>query len=371
MGKIPSYNTISDWVKKCGLDVYRSSGEVYKKQDYAQVVDESMMIGSEKLLVTLGIPSAHQGRALDHGDASVLDISVSNSWTGEGVKARLQEAARKVGHQPRYVVSDNASVMNKAIRLSGINHHRDISHTLGMYLERTYKHATDFKQYVKSMTEVKFKHNMKVSAYLLPPTQRTVARFINLSGWVKWSAGMLKIYHTLSPQEKAIFCFIPANASLIEELEQVTNCVQSIEKTCKHQGLSIASFAQCRQHIERHLFSGNERMSKLADNMLCFLRSEVALLESDKEVRNNSSDIIESVFGTYKARKSPNKLYGVTPFVLFIPMYTQLKRTKDAKRFGFKDRLQRVRLRDIENWRRNNLSPNLVSKRTKTLRNTG
>ena len=63
--KIPGYNTIEDWVKKFGLDAYNSSGESFEGKDYANVIDESMMIGSEKLLVTLGVPAAHQeiGRA--------------------------------------------------------------------------------------------------------------------------------------------------------------------------------------------------------------------------------------------------------------------------------------------------------------------
>lgn len=41
-------------------------------------------------------------------------------------------------------------------------------------------------------------------------------------------------------------------------------------------------------------------MIKLACDVLSFLKSEVAMIESDQDVRNNSSDIIESVFGTYK-----------------------------------------------------------------------
>ena len=185
MGKTPSYNTVGNWIKKFGLDVYTLSGKPFKDKAYAEVIDESMMIGSEKLLVTLAIPSAHQERPLCHNDVSILDLSVSTGWTGEGVQSQLQKATEKVGHPPEYVISDNASIMNKGIRLCGFDQHRDISHSLGMYLERTYKNASDFKAYLKHLSDVKFKYNMGKAAYLLPPTQRTVARFINLSNWVK------------------------------------------------------------------------------------------------------------------------------------------------------------------------------------------
>src|SRR5690554_7239843 len=97
------------------------------------------------------------------------------------------------------------------------------------------------------MTEPKFKYNMKKTAYLLPPTQRTVARFINLSEWVKWSSKMLLNYHTLSAEERAVFSFVPKNASLIEELTEVVACVNKIEHLCKHKGLSKQTANQCRQ----------------------------------------------------------------------------------------------------------------------------
>jgi hypothetical protein len=368
LGEVPSYNTIGNWVKKYGLDVYNLSGKSLKGQDYAEVIDGSMMIGSEKLLLTPAVPSAHQGRPLCHSDVSVLDLSVSTGWTGESVKTQLGKATEKVGHVPGYVISDNASIMAKGIRLSGIAHHRDISHSLGMYLERTYKEASDFKAYVKEMADVKFKHNMKKIACLLPPTQRTIARFINLSGWVKWSCKMLDVYHTLSCEEQSIFSFIPASASLINELPDVVDCAESIESICKHQGFSRESFGQCQLQTRKKLFTGNSRMIQLGCGMLNFLNTEASLLKSNKDVHNNSSDIIESVFGTCKARKSPNKLHGVTPFILFIPAHIQLLKNKNAKNYLFKERLERIYLKDIDTWASGNLSTNLVSKRTQILK---
>ena len=369
--EIPSYNTVEDWVKKIGLDVYNTSGELLENKGYADVIDDSMMIGNEKLLVTLAVPAKHLGHPLCHDEVSVLDMSVSTGWTGESVKAQLEKSAKKVGHQPEYVISDNASIMNKGIRLLGVNHHHDISHSLGMYLKRTYEQANDFQMYVKNMADVKFKYNMTKVAYLLPPTQRTVARFINLSNWVKWSHKMLNVYQTFSSEEKSIFSFIPANTSLIDELSKVMHWVESIESICKHQGFSKDTFLQCKSQIEKHLTTGNCRMIKFGCDILNFLTMEASLLDSNETVHNNSSDIIESVFGTYKMRKSPNKLYGVTPFVLFIPAQTQLLKSKGGKSYLIKERLERTKLKHIDDWVTENLSPNLVSIRTKKLMKTG
>ena len=58
--------------------------------------------------------------------------------------------------------------------------------------------------------------------------------------------------------------------------------------------------------------------------MLDYFKKEEALLVDDVQNDNISSDIIESDFGIFKSKKSPNKLYGITPFVLLIPLYPKL-----------------------------------------------
>lgn len=371
LGIIPCYNTIENWVKKCGLKVYETAGDSLHGADYAQIVDESMMIGSEKLLLTLGVPAEHQGRPLNCGNVNILDIAVSESWNGEGVAKQLKTASRKVGHNPLYVISDNASIMNKGVRCAELNHQHDISHSLGMYLERAYKEELDFKDYIKLMTEPKFKYNMKKIAYLLPPTQRTISRFINLSGWVKWSSKMLDIHHTLQADEQKVFSFIPANASLIDELSEVTRCIKSIEHICKHDGLSKKTVCKCQKEIERYLLCGNSRMIHLGERIIKFLTKEAMLIGADVAVHNNSSDILESLFGRYKARKSPNKLNGVTPYILFVPIYTRLSKDSQAKKFDFKATLEDKRMREIDAWAKDNLSQNLLQLRSKCLQKAG
>lgn len=162
------------------------------------IVDESMMIGSQKLLFTLGIPCRRPARPLTPADVSILDMAVSSSWNSQGVKQQLLLSSQKAGSLPRYVVSDNASIMRGGISQAGLAHQRDISHSLGMFLERNYKKEPDFMAYTRSMSQAEFKNNMKNTAYLLPPRQRTVARFINLSAWVQWSEKILSVYPTLS-----------------------------------------------------------------------------------------------------------------------------------------------------------------------------
>ena len=50
-GKVPAYTTIGYWTQELGLSVYKESCSLFKDKRYALIVDESMMIGSEKLLL--------------------------------------------------------------------------------------------------------------------------------------------------------------------------------------------------------------------------------------------------------------------------------------------------------------------------------
>lgn len=367
LGKIPSHNSIENWVKKCGLSVYEEESQKLQSTSYAQIVDESMMIGSEKLLLTLSIPAQHQGRSLDYNDVTFLDIAVAESWNGEKIGAQLKAASDKVGSKPEYIISDNASVMAKGVRCTGINHVKDISHSLAMFMERAYKNEVDFKEYLKLMTEPKFKYNMKKIAYLLPPTQRTDSRFLNVREWINWSSKMLKKYHILSEEERRVFSFVPLNASLIEELSEVGECVNTIESICKKRGLSKQTEYKCKQAIKKYLFSGNERMRKLGESIYKFLTEQTEQIPEGMTY-NNSSDIIESIFGKYKARKSLNKLNGVTSYILFLPICAKLSSASKERVYDFKHALESKKMKHLEEWRKNNLTQNLAQLRTNRLK---
>ena len=55
-------------------------------------------------------------------------------------------------------------------------------------------------------------------------------------------------------------------------------------------------------------------------------------------------------------KMSPNKLYGITPFVLFLPLYAKFKNENAAKTFNFKERLVRVKLKDIDAYASEHIS---------------
>jgi hypothetical protein len=364
---LPCHNSIENWVKKSGLSIYKEPGGKITKQDYGVIIDESMMVGSEKLVMTLGCKAKHPGKPLSHNDVEVLGMSIRSSWNGAAITSELNNISKRSGHAPAYVISDNAGIMNKGVCDSKLLHIRDISHSLGMFMKRIYDNDQEFKSYMKELAQVKFREVMNPVAYLLPPKQRSIARFMNLSPVVNRSK-ILKNYHNLTEKEQKTFSFCRRYASFIDELQNVLRCVNSIEREIKRNGLSHNSVKICRGYIKQYLLSANERMTKMAAQIIQYLNEEVEKLPSSKSCWNASSDVLESIFGVYKSRKSPNSLYGVTSYILFLPLHTRIGTKEKIIDFDFKHSLESVFMREIEQWKRENLSENQVSKRVEKLK---
>lgn len=107
-GKVPSYTTVRNWMLKLGLSVYEE--DKTSAEAYAVMMDESITVNRQKLLLTLGIPSAHQGRPLEHSDVAVLDMRVADSNKKEDVRDAVDTVVSKVGHAPDYGVSDGVII---------------------------------------------------------------------------------------------------------------------------------------------------------------------------------------------------------------------------------------------------------------------
>ena len=87
-GKVPSHQTILDWVVKCGLSI---SKDVYKKESLRQlnsqmeegyhiIMDNSVNYNNQELHLELAAPARHLGHAPMHTDVRVVNMSVGTSW---------------------------------------------------------------------------------------------------------------------------------------------------------------------------------------------------------------------------------------------------------------------------------------------------
>ena len=96
------------------------------------------MTNKEKLLLVSGIPSEHTDKPLNHDDITVLGMHIGKSFKRDDVREAIEKASGKAGDSPEYGISDGAHNLVGGFRDAGIDHHLDISHTLGNCMEHVY-----------------------------------------------------------------------------------------------------------------------------------------------------------------------------------------------------------------------------------------
>lgn len=372
-GELPSHTEISNWAKKNGLATYTDSGNKLSGMEYCEIIDESITVGKQKLLLTLAAPSVPEGHPLRHEDVDVLGIAVAPSWDGDGVKQEIEHCSRKAGHAPEYIVSDNGVNLAKGIRESGITHHRDISHSIGLILEDTYKGQSDFEEFTAKLNATRLKYHLTDTAFLLPPKQRAIARFMNLFDWVRWAADVLRVYPTLDQKQQEALAFVVENRPLIEELSSVMECIRTIEQRCKRDGISQETAKLCAWAASKLITSGtaNRRTIVTGSKIGLYLIGEAEKIAGKDKAHVISSDIIESTFGWFKTRKPCNKLCGVTASVLNIATIGKLSTKEGRANFDFKGNMESIRLVDIKEWKDLNLFDNWAVNRKAVLKKVG
>ena len=374
IGEGISHQTVSDWVKTFGLAMYSEARNYIKtsKMKYALIIDESITIGSQKLLLILAVPSEHSGHALTHDDVKVVGMYVASSWNSVNIAEKLREIIADVSYKPEYLLSDNGHNLVKSACDLEIPRHRDIGHTFGVFLKEAYGEDIEFKEFTIEMGKARLKYHLTNKAYLLPPNQRAISRFLNCFDWVEWGNCIIDNFDVLSAEEQLAFAFVPRHEDMLRELRHVMDCYKYIMERVKNEGLSVKLYHELRYYIIReHLDAKKDKSRRVLVNIIRYMDEEVSMLKPGERAHNLSSDIIESTFGVYKDRKSPNNLYGVTTFVLFIPAHAGVINWHDSKSIDIKRIFEQYHLKDVEKWKDENLMTNWVIRRSQTLKKVG
>ena len=109
--EIPCHNSIRNWIEKSGYFTYCRPALKTSDLSYGEIIDESMQIGSEKLLLSLGVKADKTDETpLTVSDVEILDISVEKNWNGALICNKLKETATAMGRLPAYVVGKRAKV---------------------------------------------------------------------------------------------------------------------------------------------------------------------------------------------------------------------------------------------------------------------
>lgn len=358
----PSFSTTKLWVKKIGYVKLTSPKE--KADDWILILDESIGIGQEKVLVILGIRQSNIDftRPLKLQDMEPLLVKSSEKWTGHDIGQELKIIKEKL-EGVIYAVTDGGSSLKLGLKNAGINRVYDITHAIAIFLDRIYRNDVVFKGFTHNAGQMRFKLCCSKSAHLIPPNQRSKSRFLNIDILSKWAITALNAYNSnkLSNEEKKQLEWIKEIDCFVKEMDLLISKIQDISIILKNEGLSKETKGKCIKLLKNFK---KERLLEFKKHMIKYLNENTICITKHKEKLLCCSDVIESTFGKYKNELSKNPMCGITDLVLIIPAFTASLTPEWVK-----EAIDSCTVKDIQKWNKENLCASLLTKRKTAFNN--
>lgn len=354
-------NTIQNWVSKTGLHRLENyENELYDKK-VCFIIDESIRLGNEKLLLILACRADKENEeALNYQDVEVCYMKGSESWTGEAIKEAIEEVLLEKDYELDYIISDEATNLKKAVRLLEVQHVPDLSHAMGTCLRRTFEKEELYKLFIKQIGAYQSKGVNRSYSYVCPPKQRSKARFMNQKKIIKWAVSTLGKFDQLSDEAGNFFSQLTDHKEIIAILDACIILAEQIALPLKKLGLS-------KERIQTALDVLDEAEKEAIGLLVVFIQHLRGYLKQYQEYilkRGGNcqicSDVIESMFGTYKSKVSENPLMGVTLLSLELPALC-MKPTELSE--NIRAALEEVSILDLQTWRTEHSVKNQVVKR--------
>jgi hypothetical protein len=315
---IPSHTTVLNWVKKQGISQFGDK-ESYRHSQWVLVVDESIQFGNKKLLLAFAIPEerCQKSQALSYKDLTPLVMKVSDSWKSEHIVSAIGEHIDV--EQVAYCVSDTGSNLTNSFKTLNFIHVADVNHKFSLMIKSIFEKDVSFNACTKALALLRTQKSMSKMARIVPPNQRIVSRFMNLTPLFEWGMTMIRLLDTseLTAEEKAALSFLKSFEGMIIEVYHILTGLNKIQKLLKNEGFNNKS-AKKAMSIFPKIKSVNSLKIK---------KQLKAYFEDLKHKAKGkticcSSDIIESCFGKHKEIVKGNKTVGISDLCLCIAAIT-------------------------------------------------
>lgn len=357
--KVPTHTTLLNWIHKLGY--YQLTRPKEKSDDWVIILDESIQLGQDKVLVIFGIreKDIDFSRPLRFQDLSILKEKVRKTWNGELIKYEIDDLRMELGNI-KYAVGDYGGDLKKGLKLTNIPHVHDITHKIALFLEKMFKNNVEYLELTKKMSEMRIKYAQTNAAHIIPPKQRVKSRYQNIKTISNWCIKTLKaiengkIKGELYDKVKWILKY----KQFITDLSELNNMICNIEKIFKHNGFSKSTEKECIEKVEELKTDIGLDFKERFKEYLVATRK--LLPNADKILM--TSDIIESAFGKYKNYVSSNPMAGITNLILCIAAFTSSLDESEIK-----EALETTTINDIKKWTNEFVGKTLYQKRREIL----
>ena len=317
----PSHVTIRNWVLRCGL--YEMDGTEKKSGNYAGIIDESIEIGGEKLLLLLGVKlndDKSHCAPLGMSDVEVLGLEVQKTWNGSDVSEFVE--GREEHHSKmklRYMISDGGSALLSALRKLGLSGVRDCTHIMMNLAKKLFSDNAELSEFCAKVGRLRQCFILTEMGHLLPSKLRNKDRFLRIFTLTDWHRRIMSHWDSLPIAIQQKLDFLLDSKNLINQMEQIRELISITAKLLKSSGINSVTTdiweGRIREYAKENILTSTsesfiEPIRKYLEN-----HAELALKHGQLLC---CTDIIESIFGRYKNKGGMNV---ISADVLKIALY--------------------------------------------------
>jgi hypothetical protein len=368
---VPHFTTLRFWLLRLGYHKLHRPKE--QAPDWVWIVDHSNQIGQEKCFVILGVrlsqlppPGPEFPLRLSQMEPIELEpVTVSDK---EVVYRQLEANVAKTG-VPRAIIDDHGGDLAGGVELFCQAHPEtseiyDVSHKAACLLKARLERDDQWKAFAAKAGQTKCSVQQTEWAFLIPPSQRIKARYMNLNPLIAWGINTLAILDNPGPEvlkygtkerlEEKLGWLRQFRERLKDwsEMEQTIDAVLNFVRT---QGLYRKAGKDLRKSLRKLPVGASA--AQLRDDLTKFVDDQARQLKTGERIPG-TSEVIESSFGKFKTVERDHARGGFTGLLLALAACVA-ERTQEVVH----ESLHKTRTRDVLTWIKTKLGDTVGSKR--------
>jgi hypothetical protein len=320
----PHWTTGRNWLLRLGC--FRLQQPKVQAKDWVWFIDHTVQIGPEKCLLILGIRSSQlpENRPLQLADLQPIVLSPTKSATKFQVAEEL-EAATKITGVPAAILSDHGSDLHGGITLYRQRHPEtrelyDLKHKAACLLKRRLEEDPQFHAYSTDMGKCKFQIQQTELGFLIPPSGRSKARFMNLEKFIGWGRRTLQVLdrqpesvlrHTTRDRLEQKLGWLRTYRESLEKWASWMNVIETAQQVVRS-GVTRQTCAVLNARLPESPFPSTQELRK---DLLTFVAEQTTPLQENERLPL-MTEALESTFGRLKFLEKDQQKRGFTSLIL-------------------------------------------------------
>jgi hypothetical protein len=323
---VPHWTTGRLWLLRLGHAVLTAAKG--KGADWVWLIDHSVQIGQEKCLVIVGLPLRNlpvPGECLRHTDLNLIALIPRKSWTREEVDQALEAAVASTG-VPRAIVNDHGADISGGVSFFRERHPEtveiyDAKHKAACVLKGRLEKNLRWQNFQTRLAQTRCAIQQTELAFLVPPSPKPKARFMNLKALLQWASKTTAIVqHPPAVVQERVrperlhekLGWLQEFAADIAEWSEWQGVVNVAVAFVNQQGIYRGAAGKLRAEMPRLAHASS---MSLVNELVAFVAQQARRTRTGERLPG-STEVLESCFGRFKQMEKQQSRGGFTSLLL-------------------------------------------------------